>query len=62
MGFANFMQYIVYNYETYSEPSQVSKIELFSEIVNYFQPLTILAKSSILMFNWELGIRLCIYN
>ena len=31
----------------YSEPHQISKIELFSRIVDLFQPLTILAKDSI---------------
>ena len=32
--------------ETYSETSQTSKMKLFAKIVNGFQPLTILAKSS----------------
>ena len=30
------------------EPSRTSKIEIFAEVVNDFQPLTIFAKSSIL--------------
>ena len=32
----------------YSEPDQISKMKLFTKIVNGFQPLTILTKSSIL--------------
>ena len=36
------------NSEAYSEPCQISKIEAFAQIVNGFQFLTILAKSSIL--------------
>ena len=34
--------------EAYSEASQTSKMKLFAKIVNSFQPLIILAKSSIL--------------
>ena len=35
--------------ETYSEPCQISKMELFfAKIVNAFQPLTISTKNSIL--------------
>ena len=34
--------------EAYAEPCQTSKMELFTEIVNGFEPLTIFAKSSIL--------------
>ena len=34
--------------ETYSEPSQISKMKLFANIVDYSQPLTIFAKRSIL--------------
>ena len=33
---------------SYLEPSQLSKMKLFAKIVNSFQPLTILAKGSIL--------------
>ena len=32
----------------YSKPCKPSKLELFAEIINSFQPLTIFAKSSIL--------------
>ena len=34
--------------ELYSEPSQISKMEIFAKIVNSFQPLTISAKIFIL--------------
>ena len=34
--------------EVYSEPCQISKMELYAQIVNGFQPLTIIEKSSIL--------------
>ena len=34
--------------KAYLEPSQTSKIELFVEMVNGFEPLTIFVKSSIL--------------
>ena len=34
--------------ETYSEPSQTSKMKNFANIVDYSQPLTIFTKSSIL--------------
>ena len=34
--------------EVYSEPRRTSKMEFFEKIVNYFQPLIIFAKSSIL--------------
>ena len=33
--------------ETYSEPSGTSKMKLFAKIVDNFQPLTILEKTSI---------------
>ena len=36
------------NSEAYSEPCQISKMEVFSQIVNGFQFLTTFAKSSIL--------------
>ena len=34
--------------EAYSEPSLISKMELFAKIVKGFQPLSIFAKNSIL--------------
>ena len=34
--------------ETYSQPSQTSKMEVFIKIVNGFQPFTVFIKSSIL--------------
>ena len=34
--------------EAYSEPSRISKMELFTKIVNGFQPLIIFSKSFIL--------------
>ena len=37
-----------YKSQVYSEPCRVSKMELFAEEVNGFQPLTSSAKSSIL--------------
>ena len=40
--------FILYSVEAYSEPCQASKMELFTKKVNYFQSLTIFAKSSIL--------------
>ena len=40
--------YISYSTQLELEPSQTSKMELFAEIVNDYQPLIILVKSSIL--------------
>ena len=34
--------------EAYSQPSQTSKMEVFTKIVNGFQPFTVFIKSSIL--------------
>ena len=39
--------------ETFSEPCQTSKMELFEKIVNGFQSLIIFGKSSILMFLYQ---------
>ena len=36
--------------EAYSEPSQMSRTEVFARIVNEFQPLIIFTESSILDF------------
>ena len=38
----------VINTEAHSEPSQTPKMELFTKIIKVFQPLTMLAKSSII--------------
>ena len=40
--------YISYSTQLELEPSQTSKMELFAEIVNDYQPLIVLVKSSIL--------------
>ena len=42
----------------YLEPSQISKIELFVKIATVFQPITILAKSSIL----DAWLHVCIWE
>ena len=34
--------------EAYSEPCQISKMELFTKVVNSFHPLTIFAKRCVL--------------
>ena len=47
----------------YSEPIQASKMELFPKIVNSIQPLTFLAKLTILeMFHGVMIIHLIILN
>ena len=44
--------------EAYSEPFQTNKIEPFAKIVNRLQPLIILAKKSIYMFDRILNVPL----
>ena len=41
-------QFSLYSAEAYSEPCQISKVELFSKILGDFQSLTISAKSCVL--------------
>ena len=47
----NFIKFLIaseWHQEAYSESRQKSKMKLFAEIVNSLQPLTIVAKSSVL--------------
>ena len=52
--------------ETHLEPTQTSKIELFTKAVNYhhngFHQLTIFTKSSILNVDWVLNVRFWFYS
>ena len=45
-------KFILHSAEAYSEPYQMSEIELFSKIVNSIHSLTAFAKNSVLVV-WE---------
>ena len=68
---SNFIKFLIaveWHQEAYSEPCRKSKLKLFTEIVNGLQPLTIVAKSSVLdiwqgsecafsILNWSIKMR-----
>ena len=45
-------KFILHSAEAYSEPYQMSEIELFSKIINTIHSLTVFAKISVLVV-WE---------